>query len=333
MKQLLLQYSIRLQVLLLVAFCTLFCWVLISVVFVSMHPLEENYWMAGPDDDFARLWQSVKEIHATDDASRPQVVLVGSSALRESIVTPEYLEQQNALVDWHLLTPGDLLTVEALQVVSSLPKDMSGVLFVEVSMRTLSTSLSVTKRVVARPRFPEQPLTFQAALWREGLPVGSGLGVISFYAARLQLSDPLQVPINDWLFHQVDYMDTSHVNWEHLEQKHFESLQNIEENVSVNLRLYQRILHLAPPKMKVVWISSPRNREWESTLNAGQHPDVYVNALSQLEEWSSHPVVVLDSDLRRQDYLDHGHIVTAIGRRTSTDRLLQSVEELSGGLR
>ena len=330
MKQLLLQYSIRLQVLLLVAFCTLIGWVMISVVFVSTHPLEENYWMAGPDDDFARLWQSVKEIRAREDASRPQVVLLGSSALRESIVTPQYLEQQNFLVDWHLLTPGDLLPVEALQVVSALPTDMTGVLFVEVSMRTLSTSLSVTKRVVARPRFPEQPLKFQAALWKDGFPVGSGLGVISFYASRLRLSEPLQVPINDWIFHQVDYMDPSLVDWDHLEQKQLESLQNIEDNVSVNLKIYQRILHLAPPNMKVVWIASPRNREWESTLNPGQYPDVYVNTLRQLEEWASHSVVVLDSDLKGQDYLDHGHIVSASGRRSSTDKLLQSVTELTG---
>ena len=65
-------------------------------------------------------------------------------------------------------------------------------------------------------------------------------------------------------------------------------------------------------------------------LDAGQYPDVYVNALRQLEEWTSHPVVVLDSDLKGQDYLDHGHIVTATGRKVSTERLLLSVQELIG---
>ena len=90
------------------------------------------------------------------------------------------------------------------EVVSALPMDMSGLLFVEVSMRTLSTSVSVTKRVVTRPRFPEQSLNFQTALWKEGLPVGSGFGVVSFYASRMRLSWPLQVPINDWVFHQVE---------------------------------------------------------------------------------------------------------------------------------
>ena len=126
-------------------------------------------------------------------------------------------------------------------------------------------------------------------------------------------------------------MDPSLVDWHHLEQKQFEAIQNIEENVSVNLMLYQRILELAPNNMKVVWIASPRNRDWESTLNGGQYPDVYVDALRKLEEWSSHPVVVLDSDLKGQDYLDHGHIVTATGRKVSTDRLLQSVHDLIGG--
>lgn len=295
-----------------------------------MHPLEDNYWIAGPDDDFARLWQSVKEMRSTADDSRTQVVLVGSSALRESIVAPDYLQQQMGSVDWRLFTPGDLLPVESLQIVSALPTDMKGVLFVEVSMRTLSTSLSTTKRVVTRPRFPEQPLKFQAGLWRKGLPVGSGLGKISFYASRLRLSNPFQVPINDWLFHQVDFMDKNLVDWHHLEQKHMESFRNIEKNVPVNLTLYQLMMELAPPNMKVVWIATPRNRDWESTLNSGPYPQVYTNALEQLEAWSGHPVIVVDFDLQARHYVDHGHIVTPIGRRISTDRLLRSVQELTG---
>ena len=301
-----------------------------SVIFVSMHPLEDNYWIAGPDDDFARLWQSVKEMRSTADDSRTQVVLVGSSALRESIVAPDYLHQQNGSVDWRLFTPGDLLPVESLQIVSALPTDMEGVLLIEVSMRTLSTSLSTTKRVVNRPRFPEQPLKFYTGLWRKRLPVGSGLGKISFYASRLSLSDPFRVPINDWLFHQVDFMDKNLVDWHHLEQKHLESFRNIEKNVPVNLTLYQLMMELAPPNMKVVWIATPRNRDWESTLNSGGYPEVYMNALEQLEAWSGHPVIVVDSDLNARHYVDHGHIVTPIGRRISTDRLLRAVEELTG---
>lgn len=301
-----------------------------SVVFVLVHPLEDNYWIAGPDDDFARLWQSLKQIRSVDYTSRPQIVLVGSSALRESIVAPDYLRQQNSAVDWRLLTPGDLLTVEALQVVSALPRDMHGVLLVEVSMRTLSTPLATTKRVVARPRFPEQPLKFQTALWRQGLPIGNGLGAVSFYASRFQLSAPVKAPINDWLFHQVDFMDPNLINWDRLEQKQVESLRNIGQNVSLNLMLYQLMMDLAPPNMQIAWIAAPRNRDWESTLDEDLSPQVYTDALGQLEDWSNHSVIVLDGDLKGRHYVDHGHIVTPIGRRISTDRLLKSVQDLIG---
>ena len=125
-------------------------------------------------------------------------------------------------------------------------------------------------------------------------------------------------------------MDKNLVDWHHLEQKHLESFRNIEKNVPVNLTLYQLMMELAPPNMKVVWIATPRNRDWESTLNSGGYPQVYMNALEQLEAWSGHPVIVVDSDLNARHYVDHGHIVTPIGRRISTDRLLRAVEELTG---
>ena len=124
-------------------------------------------------------------------------------------------------------------------------------------------------------------------------------------------------------------MDPSLVDWAHLEQKHFESLHNIEDNVSTNLKLYQMMVQLAPPNMKIVWIAAPRNREWESTLSAGQYPVTYKTALDELTTWSSRSVIVLDSDLDSRHYLDHGHIVTAVGRRICTDRLLYAVKELT----
>ena len=92
------------------------------------------------------------------------------------------------------------------------------------------------------------------------------------------------------------------------------------------------MVRLAPPNMKIVWIASPRNREWESTLGAGQYPEAYKTALEELAAWSSRSVLVLDSDLSRQHYLDHGHIVTEVGRRVCTDRLLYAVKGLTQGM-
>ena len=298
-------------------------------VLVATHPLEDNYWIAGPDDDFAHLWQSIKAIRSSDYRSKSQVVLVGSSALREAIVSPKYLYEENPTVDWHLLTPGDLLSVETLQIVTSLPKDMEGLLFIEVSQRTLSTPVSVTRRVVSRPRFPEQSWTFQTALWKNGLPVGNGLGKVTFYASRMQWMHPLAIPINDWMFHQVDYIDPSIIDWRLLEQKYLMSQQSLVANIDVNLTLYRLIQEHAPAKMRIVWIASPRNREWESSLPKNPEHELLSTSLHQLESSVSQSIIVLDAGLESRHYVDHGHIVTIEGRTLSTTALLNAVHQLS----
>jgi len=334
--ELLSKLPVRFSQVLAISFCTSCFWVLCAFVFVAIHPIKDNHWIAGPDDDFAYLYQQSQRLSfQTDLAESERVVLIGSSALRESIVSPEYLVEHMPEVDWDILAPGDLLPVEALQVVCSLPNDMTGFLFVEVSSRTLSTPKSAFKQAVLKPRFPIQPFEFQWLLRREGYTPGSGLGLLTFYTSRWDWRNPTQVPLNDWLFHQVDYFDPNKVDWDALEDKYIESHESMGQYAADNIRLYQLIKENAPANMKVVWILSPRNRQWEQTLD-GQYSNLskqaYLDALSVLEQSVDTPLVVLDEELNKNDYLDHSHIVTKRGRQQATERLLNVVRSLKRGM-
>lgn len=336
MSELLSKLPVRFPQVLAISFCTVCFWGLCAVLFVAIHPIKDNHWIAGPDDDFAHLYQQSKRLSLQADlAEREHIVLIGSSALRESIVSPEYLVEHMPEVDWDILSPGDLLPVEALQVVCSLPNDMTGVLFVEVSSRTLSTPKSAFKQAILNPRFPIQPFEFQLQLRREGYTTGPGLGLLTFYTSRWDWRHPTQVPLNDWLFHQVDYFDPNKVDWDVLEDKYIESHATMSQYAADNIRLYQLIKENAPVNMKVVWVLSPRNRQWEQTLESRYSTlskQTYLAALSVLEQSVGTPLVVLDEELNRNDYLDHSHIVTKRGRLQATERLLHVVRSLKKGL-
>ena len=327
---------VRFPQVLAISFCTVCFWGLCAAVFVALHPISDNHWIAGPDDDFAYLYQQIHRLSFQSDlAEREHIVLIGSSALRESIVSPGYLVEHMPEVEWDVLAPGDLLPVEALQIVCSLPNDMTGVLFVEVSSRTLSTLKSATQQAVLKPRFPIQPFEFQLLLRKEGYTTGPGLGFLTFYTSRWDWRNPTQVPLNDWLFHQVDYFDPNNVDWDALEEKYIESHASMSQYAASNIRLYQLIKENAPVNMKVVWVLSPRNLQWEQTLE-GRYSilskSAYLDALSVLEQSVDTPLVVLDDGLYRNDYLDHSHIVTKRGRRQTTERLLDVVRSLKKGM-
>lgn len=336
MSELLSKLPVRFPQVLAVSFCMICFWGLCAVFFVARHPIKDNHWIAGPDDDFAHLYQQSQRLSFQSDlAEREHIVLIGSSALRESIVSTGYLVEHMPEVDWDILAPGDLLPVEALQVVCSLPNDMRGVLFVEVSSRTLSTPKSATKQAVLKPRFPSQPFEFQLLLRKEGYTTGPGLGLLTFYTSRWDWTNPTQAPLNDWLFHQVDYFDVHNVDWETLEDKYIESHMSMSQYAADNVRLYQLIKENAPVNMNVVWVRSPRNFQWEQTLDA-RYPTLskraYLDALSVLEQSVDTPLVVLDEGLDRNDYLDHSHIVTKRGRQQATERLLDVVRSLKKGM-
>ena len=329
------KFSVRFPQVLGVSFCTVCLWGLFATVFVAVHPIQDNHWIAGPDDDFAQLYQQVTRLTSqSSSTARDHIVLIGSSALREAIVSPEYLATDMPGVDWNILAPGDLLPVEALQIVCALPRDWKGMLFVEVSTRTLSTSRSATEQVVLKPRFPIQPLHLQFALRTEGYVTGLGLGLLTFYTSRWDWRAPTQVPINDWLFHQVDYFDASLVDWNALGDTYIENHRAIAQHAADNLRLYDLITENAPSNMTLVWLASPRNHQWEQTIDIQHLPaskQSYVDALSVLEQHIGTELVVLDEGLSKSDYLDHSHIVTAQGRKQATERLLEVVRSFQKG--
>ena len=66
--------------------------------------------------------------------------------------------------------------------------------------------------------------------------------------------------------------------------------------------------------MQIVWIASPRNREWEASLGKHGISKGLSTSLHQLENMVSQPILVLDEGLERHHYVDHGHIVTTEGR-------------------
>ncbi len=85
--------------------------------YLSTFPISEGYWISKPDDDYANLFRIVSSFE--EEPSQEKVILIGSSALREAIVSPEHLRdnlrERRQNIQLQLCTAGDLSLVEMAQ--------------------------------------------------------------------------------------------------------------------------------------------------------------------------------------------------------------------------
>lgn len=316
--------SLRLERVLIVAGVVLLLCILACVLWLRQFPLDQGYWVSGPDDDYAQLLTQVESITVS---SKPALVVVGSSALREALTTVDELKRDKPEYDWNLLTAGDLFLVEAAQVVAALPRELSGVLLIEASMRLLSTSPETTQQLLSKPRFPIQNWRFMMQMMGLGYTPSLGLGQVSFYLSRWDWFDPQVIPREQWLFHQVDYIDLDQIDLSRSGQKGENWLDDLPLYVHNNLTIFNVIQTLAPPKMSVGLIHSPRNPEWQDALEKHPSWSEYQQTLTMLESDFIGTILEIDNGVGSQHFLDHGHIRTLKGRQIATANFLRNLEE------
>lgn len=314
--------SLRLEKVLLVAGVVVLFGMGVCFKWLSRFPLQQGYWVAGPDDDYAQLLLQVESVSASE---KQTMILVGSSALREAFTNSDDLARNMPEYDWYLLTAGDLYLVETAQIVAALPRELSGVLLIETSMRILSTDSSTTQQIISKPRFPIQNWRFLTEMVRLGYTPSLGLGYASFYLSRWKWSRPTHVPREQWLFHQVDYIGIEQIDWERSVRKGELWLTELPLHLQGNLKLLKAIQQLAPPNMRVLLIESPRNSKWLNSLMKHPSWSVYQDTLAQLEMDFGGTTIQIDEGVESGNFLDHGHIRTLTGRKIATKNFLHSI--------
>lgn len=312
-------------------FCTL--WVLL-IGRIQHFPIEDGYWIASPSDDFANLYRNSQIL--SQPISEKQVIVIGSSALRESLQYPKIIVQKlkriQARSKLRILTAGDLNQVEMSQLITLLPEETQGVLFLEISERLLGLSPTQAQILVSKSRLPFISVSYQKLLIEQGLrpPLSSNLG--GFYVSRVQASWTKLAPKEEWRFHQVG-----------LEGKHPKSAypklaKTLENWSSLSLQhgawnqdFFERIILEIPKDLKVFFILPPRNPEIE--LLALETPDgiishkIFQERLQYFAENYQIPTITIDDGITAQNYIDHGHIWSEKARASCTNRLLEKVSE------
>ena len=93
-------------------------------------------------------------------------------------------------------------------------------------------------------------------MWREGFPGGTGVGELVLLCFSLTMVESISGTHQRLVVSSGGLYGSKSCGLGTPEQKHFESIHNLEDNVSTNLKLYQMMVRLAPPNMKIVWIAS-----------------------------------------------------------------------------
>ena len=320
------QFNLRISRILWVAVTVFSVCSVALAIWLSQFSIHDGYWIANVGDDYANMYKDVESIESSTNTS---VVLIGSSALREAITTPDELEFERSDLNWHILTAGDLFPVEIAQVVSELPDDMIGTLMLEVSLRALSVSKMLTQQLIIKPRLPYQNWRFQKSVIRLGYSPSLEVSRLAFYLSRWDMTFPSHVPKERWWFHQVELISTSSLNWQKRVDNKRTMLEQLPANLESNLNMYKQIVSLAPPNMNVVFVSSPRNPAWINAEHDEKLWTVYEQALADLSSLVSYPIIQIEQGVEVEHFLDHGHIQTLAGRRIATANLLDAISELN----
>lgn len=313
-----------------IAFGSFFFLWLLLIFRISQFPIQEGYWVASSNDDFANLYRQSQML--SFPSSRPQIILLASSSIREALQHPEsFLPRIKELPrspDLRLLTAGDLNQLEMAQILTLLPRDMKGVLFLEFSERLLGLTPDVLQQQVSKSRLPYAPFRYQKFLLSQGLRPPIFPNYPAFYAARMQTSWTNLAPQEKWNFHQVGLSEKHPPSdYPRLAKNIIKWTELSVENAHWNQEFFRQLIQLSPPKMKIIFILPPRNPDIESLV---QESEIFLQHQENFQEIVASfdiPVVSIHQNIPAQDYVDHGHIWSEKAREQCTQEFLHHIKK------
>ena len=308
-------------------------WILL-IGHIQQFSIEDGYWVASSGDDFANLYRNSQII--SQPHPDPQVLIIGSSALREALQYPKMiipkLSRINSTSVLRVLTAGDLNQVEMGQLITLLPENTHGVLFLEISERLLSLSPRQAQILVSKSRLPFASLSYQKLLIKQGLRPSFIPNLGGFYASRVQASWTKIAPKEEWRFHQVG------LEGKHPKSEYPKLVKRLTKWSSLSLQhgdwnqaFFERLLQEVPKGLKVIFILPPRNPEIESL--ALESPEsiisqkVFQERLQYFAEKHQISTISIDDKISAQNFIDHGHIWNEKAREVCTNRLLHYTSE------
>ena len=320
------------------ALLTALATVLAAVTFIDERALKGD-WMATFDgDDFAFLAGAAER--ATDDDDGPELLILGSSALREAIEGPAQLGQITGFRRVATLTAGGLTHLEALQLIDHLAPNPGRLVLLELSERGLSMDTAESQGLIDAPRLPLDGPTFDAAVAAAGLrPRAPRFEALALRHARFFLARPqaLRNLLNgppQALFHQADQLKTaSAADWDRWERRLAGWYRALPAEADRNTLLYVKLIEgLRARGGRVALVEAPRNPALveralraegaEAGFRDGQGRAQALADAVRAPRWRP------AAGILAQDYVDYAHITTASGRARFTEALAREIRGL-----
>lgn len=323
-----------------IALLTALLTVLAAVTYIDERALKGD-WMATFDgDDFAFLAGAAER--ATDDAKDegPELLILGSSALREAIEGPAQLGQVTGFLRVQSLTAGGLTHLEALQLIDHLAPNPGRLVLLELSERSLSMDSAESQGLIDAPRLPLDGPTFDAAVAAAGLrPRAPRFEALALRHARFFLARPQAVRnlLNgppQALFHQADHLKTaSAADWDRWERRLVGWYRALPAEADRNTLLYVKLIEgLRARGGRVALVEAPRNPALleralraegaEAGFREGQRRAQALADAVGAPRWRP------AKGIPAQDYVDYAHIITASGRGRFTEALASQIQGL-----
>ena len=290
-----------------------------------------GYWVAHPQDDYGHLY---RQVHSLPTESHNAIYLIGSSATREAIVSPNELQRMlGPTHPVHLLMAGDLYPVEMAQIIAQIPTDAAGILVLETSLRNFSLSPEKMQSLITGAHLPVAPLSYQKMLLEHGYTPPVLTNMLSFMAVRVTPSIRRPVPNVPWKFHQVEgQRPPTDEDWTRMiDELHFAAAE-FQQHREHNLAFFRALLNLIPPTLKIALLDAPRNPDviekakqntaYRQAQQAHQIMLADLAAELDIEVWSLH------QDIPSDNFLDDAHIKTLPARITYTTTLADHLRRL-----
>ena len=319
---------------------------LAAITFIDERALKGD-WMATFDgDDFAFLAGAAERGTAdakdTKDAKDegPELLIIGSSALREAILSPQQLGQITGIGRVQTLTAGGLTHLEALQLVDHLAPNPGRLVLLELSERGLSMDTAESQGLIDAPRLPLDGPTFDAAVAAAGLrPRAPRFEALALRHARFFLARPQAIRnlLNgppQALFHQADHLKTaSAADWDRWERRLVGWFRALPTEADRNTLLYVKLIEgLRARGGRLALVEAPRNPALleralraegaEAGFREGQRRAQALADAVRAPRWRP------AKGIPAQDYVDYAHIITASGRTRFTEALASQIRGL-----
>lgn len=296
-------------------------------------------WMATFDgDDYAFLAGAA--LRGATAPARPELVLIGSSALREAVSSPEGLAQITGYPSARALTAGGLSHIEALQLVDQLSPNPTRVVVLELSERCLAMGLAESQALIDAPRLPLDGPTFEAGVAAAGLrpraPRSSRLALrhARFFLARPQALRNLLDGPPGFAYHQADRLQAASAEdwarWERRLVGWYRALPaEAERNTLLMVKLIEglrarggRVALVEPPRHPGLVERALKAEGGEAGFREGQQRARALAAAVGAPLWRP------ARGVPAQEYVDYAHIATPLGRQRFTEALASAIRDL-----